>query len=167
MYNFIFKYIKKAFSFSSDLFKLTNQLEEKRPFYRILSCPDQRDRNFHFQIIGKNVALKALPEKIMRDQILLGFSRADVALIAYHGTKNEVVLDKKNGSPKPFKIIKEIFTSGKKRFLIENNDGDVLEYETSELFDDPSMVKNFTAADGVKIGYSAAEEYFERMKLLG
>lgn len=166
MYNFIIKYIKNISLFFSNLFLASNKFEEKKPFYRVLTCPDQRDNNFHFQIIGKNVALKALPEKIMRDQILLGFSRADVALITYYGTKNEAVLDMKNSAFKPFKIIKEILTSEKKRFLIENNDGDVLEYETSELFNDPSMVKNFTAADGVKIGYSAAEEYFERMKLL-
>lgn len=166
MRHFIFKYIKRILLFFSDTFQMSNRFEEKKPFYRILSCPDQHNRNFHFQIIGKNIALKALPEKIMRDQILLGFSRADVALITFHGAKNEAVLDIKNGAQKPFKIIKELFSSGKKRFLIENNDGEVLEYETSEIFNNPSMVENFTTADGVKIGYSAAEEYFEKIKLL-
>lgn len=166
MYDFIFKYIKNISLFFSNLSMSSNKFEEKKPFYRILSCPDERDNNFHFQIIGKNVALKALPEKIMRDQILLGFSRADVALITYYGTKNEAVLDIKNTPLKPFKIIKEMFSSGKRIFLIETNDGDLLEYETSEIFNDPSLVKNFTAEDGIKIGYSAAEECFERMKLL-
>src|ERR1700677_4850504 len=87
-------------------------IKEAQPYYRVVKMPSENDNRVHFQIVGKNVVLNMSPEKIMRNDILLGFSKAEIVLITHLGTKNEVSLDYSLPKNKLFKIIKQLFSMG-------------------------------------------------------
>lgn len=150
-----------------------NKKEEENVYYRLVEPLDYFSGNWDkreidFQVVGKSVILKMLPEEIMRSKILLGFCRADIAVIAHLGTKNELGLNDIEKSPrkKIFKILKQFFNLGKTFFVLEHDNGLVHISSASELVTDPDIIKNLDSIDALTIGYTAAEEHFmKRMQL--
>lgn len=140
--------------------------KQEHALYRIAKLPEGTDKNVHFQIIGKSVILKMLPEEIMRQDILLGFSRAEIAIITHIGTKSE--LNHHHAKPRNnfFKIIKQIFSNEKTLFLVEKEHGEIAEYAANDLLSDSSLAEKFNGIDGIKIGYTAAEEHYNRIEKL-
>lgn len=163
MSNLMHNYAKQIISIYRAAFAL-GQIKEEQPYYRIVKMPNEADRNIHFQVIGKNIVLSMLPEKIMRDHLLMGFSRADVAVITHLGTKQEITSELSGTQNKFFKIIRQIFSSGKTKFVIEKESGEVVEHVASELLDQPTIVEKLNGTDGLKVGYAAAEEHYEKLK---
>lgn len=137
--------------------------QSQQVFYRIIKLPDDTDKRIHFQMIGKNITLKMSPEDIMRDDILLLFSKADIILITHLGTKNEIVPVSQN---KFFKILRQIFNKGKTYFLVEKSTGEVSEYQAQDMYNDKSLANNFCGMDGIKIGYTVAEDHYKKISSL-
>lgn len=142
------------------------QSNQEKPYYRIIKVPSETDKNIHFQVIGKNLIFNMLPEKIMRDNILMGFSRADVATITHLGTKHEITSTLIKPQNKIFKIIKEIFSGDKTKFIIEKEDGEVVEHGANDLVNNLSITERLNGTDGIKIGYTAAEEHYAKLNKL-
>jgi len=132
--------------------------------YRVVKLPDNDDHRIHFQIVGEDVFLKMLPEEIMRDDMLMGFSKADIAVITHLGTKKEE--SKKKAGNIVSRIVRQIFgKKGKTQFLIENHDQDELVAKTPlELYHDESTKSAFSVEDALKIGYTAAQEYYQSVQ---
>ena len=139
---------------------------KEEPYYRIVKTPDEGDKRVFFQMVNKKVIIKMLPEEIMRDDLLLGFSRAEIAILVHLGTKNEVSTESIKFQNKIFKIIKQIFSGGKTKFVIERENGETSEYAAGDLLNEPAVTEKLSGIDGVKVGYTAAEEHYIRLNNL-
>lgn len=150
-----------------------NKTEEENVYYRLVeplkySIGDWNKHEIDFQVVGKSVILKMLPEEIMRSKFLLGFCRADIVVITHLGTKNELCLNDIEKTPrkKIFRILKQFFSLGKTVFVLEHDNGLVRISSASELVTDPDIIKNLDSIDAATIGYTAAEEHYKkRMQL--
>lgn len=161
-------YIKQLTALYQTAFALSRSKQEQ-PFYRIVKLPDELEEKIYFQVVGTANVLKMLPEEIMRNDLLLGFSRVDIALITHLGTKNEVTAFSQQASKegsKFFKVLKQIFTRGKTSFVFEKDTGEVMECEAHELYTDESVADRFSGKDAMKIGYSAAESHYQKISEL-
>src|SRR3990167_3855506 len=67
--------------------------------YRVTDFPCDQDPHIYFQLVGKNLGTKALPAELMHSDLLMGFSKADIAIITHLGTKKE--LEKEHAVTKP------------------------------------------------------------------
>ncbi len=128
--------------------------------YRITKKPDEADPHVYFQIAGKNLTLHALPEEIMHSDILLGFSKADIAIITHLGTKTE--LEKKYAEKKQTllaRIVQQIFgKSGKTKFMVKLPEQDKLvEAVPEEVMTNKEALGMFESHEAAMIGYAAAE----------
>ena|SRR3990167_2565464 len=141
------------------------RLKQEKPIYRIVSLPTESNKNIHFHVIGTSAVLRKPPEEIMRDDLLLGFNRAEIAIITHLGTKNESVAHR-GDIHSSFKILKQSLKENKTMFVIEKDTGELVECEASDLCKDTSMVNNFSGIDGMKIGYTASEEYHRKTDVL-
>lgn len=165
MIKIMHEYTKQIILLYRSAFNLANTKEEQ-PYYRIVKMPDEDDKHVHFQMINKTLVLKMLPEEIMRDDLLLGFKRTEIAILAHLGTKNEIVKETTKQKSNFFKVIKQIFSNGKTKFVIEKDNGEVTEHAVNDLLNEPTIVDKLTGQDGVKIGYIAAEEHYTRIAKL-
>lgn len=55
--------------------------------YRLLEIIEEK--NAQIQVVGKGIVLTLPIEELMHSKILLGFSKADIAIITHLGTKHE------------------------------------------------------------------------------
>lgn len=161
-------YVKRFMLLYQTVFTASNNKQkQEQPFYRIVKMPDDFDKCIHFQIIGKGIHLKMLPEIIMRDNLLLFFSKADIILITHLGTKNELISQNDSLTKnKLFKILKQIIDKGRTYFVVEKSTGEISQYHAEDVYDDESLMNNFCSADAVKIGYTAAEEHYKKIESL-
>ncbi len=132
--------------------------------YRIINLPTEKDTHVHFQIIGKGIVLKMTPAKIMRDEMLMGFSKADIALITHYGTKAEYQAESNKKRGILSRIVQQLFGDKQSAFLIHDAEQEkVIEKTAQELYFDPSTKERFSSADALVIGYSAAEERYRQL----
>jgi len=131
--------------------------------FRVFKLPKERDPYLHIQIIGKAVVFKMLPEKIMRDDMLLYFNRIDIVMITHLGTKNELEKCSVKPENKLFKILKQLFRKGKTTFVIEKEEGVVEEHTANEIYNNNEITEKLSGTDGIKIGYSVAEEHYNKV----
>jgi len=135
--------------------------------YRIIEIIE-RNSTVSFQITGTNVVLSVSAVELMRSEFLLGFSKSNIVLITHIGTKKELNHQLEVTSKNVFRIIKHIFTFGKNKFLIEDDEGESFELEAAEIFYDKNIAGKFSGIDGMNIGYSAAEDHYNKIiKLKG
>src|SRR3990167_238168 len=103
------------------------------PRFRVIDYPNADNKKITFQVVGKANLILMLPEEIMRDDLLLGFSKADVAMITHIGTSNEFQKNSSRFTKGFFKIIKQIFKNGKTIFCVEKNDGEIAKLRSHEI----------------------------------
>jgi hypothetical protein len=147
----------------SGLFKdYREELSEKNETaYLIQKLPSLHDANIYFQIRGKNILLKMLPEKLMHAEFLMGFSKADIAIIIHLGTKNEMEQQQSaNSKPKLFmRIAQQLFgAGGKTKFLLKMHSKDELvETIPEEIMCNKKALNMLKGSEAALIGYAAAE----------
>lgn len=150
---------KKLTEVLIDLFKLYRENSSNLK-YRIIKNPDAADPLVHFQVSGKSIVLKELPEKIMHSNLLMGFSKADVAILTYLGAKAE--LDKQRFSAKP-KLLARIAQQllgkgGNTKFLLKIPEQDQLvEAVPEEVMMNDVALDMLSSKDAAMLGYAAAE----------
>lgn len=157
----VIDYTKQLFAFAR-YFTQTVYVKEDVSF-RLVRLPDDRDPHLYFQVVGKNVFAKMLPEEIMRDDLLLRFNKADIALITHLGTKNEIRAKEFDPGIRLFKIIKQFFKNGAAFFAIEKENGVVEEFKATDIYSDSCMAAKIDGPDGMQIGYSVAEEHYQKI----
>jgi len=156
------KYLKRLFEVIISL----SRNKEELAYYRIIDppamLPEEDVKKIFFQVVGTSLVLKSLPEDIMRDNLLFGFNRVDIAVITHLGTKNEsrIFIDI-NKTTENFQLIQEVIDNGNKRFIVEQ-DGERHEYEASDLYEKSNIIKKLNGIDGMKIGFSIAEDHQKR-----
>lgn len=137
----------------------------KEDQYRIVQLPDAKNPYIHYQVIGKNLVGKALAEELMRNDFLIGFSKADIAVITHLGTQKEL---EKNTLKINFvtRIVKQFFTkSGKNKFLLKIHGQDQLvETVPEEIITNTAALQMLSAEDAAKIGFAAAENHYITIK---
>jgi hypothetical protein len=158
-------YIKQFVGFFQSVAELS-RVSADVPTYRLLQLPNEKDPNVHFHIVNKRMTLKMLPEEIMKDSMLLQFSKADIALITHSGTKNELKASLSIHNNKAVKILKQFFQKGKTFFVIEKEEGVVEEYAANEIYSDINITEKLSGTDGIKVGYSVAEEHYTAISKL-
>jgi hypothetical protein len=136
-------------------------IKKEQAYYRIIAVLDKNI--IHFQINGKSTSLKMPAEKIMRDNLLFGFSRAEIALITHLGTKNEIEHHSQYPKSSTFRITKELFIDNERKFFLESLEGEQLSLSAIDLIGNEEMIKQFDGRDGVKLGYALAEEYYKKL----
>lgn len=163
---------KQFFNYICFVLSMAKKQEEEN-YYRLVNIEDKDILDYQggkipFQITGTSRVLWSFPEDIMRDDLLMGFSRRDVTIITYLGTKREEkirIINKGEVNIENFKIIKEIERNGKTCFLIEEGNF-IREYEASELHNNPEILEKLNGTDGIKVGFVTAEDHFKRTKNL-
>ena len=158
-------YLKQFISLFQSAVELS-KLKSEPPRYRLLKLPTSEDSFVYFQIVNKRTTSKMLPEEIMRDNLLLHFSRADIAMITHIGTKNEMKTSFFKSENKVFRILKQLFSKGKTTFVIEKEEGVVEEHAANDIYNNSEITEKLSGTDGVKIGYSVAEEHYNKISQL-
>lgn len=162
----IVDYVKQLSSLYQSVFA-SRRYAEELPFYRIIKLPDETDNRIFFQTVPTTNVLKILPEEIMRGDLLLGFNKADIAVITYLGAKNEISFQQISQKPrKLFRVLTQLFIKGKTLFVIEKDTGEVVKCEADKLYQDETIADCFVGKDAMKIGYSAAENHYARISEL-
>ena len=129
--------------------------------YRVVKLPCPNDPKLQIQIIGKNLTIALKPEEVMRDDMLLGFNKADIAIITHLGTRQEAGVLPTSKPRTVSRIVQQLF--GKKtKFVVEDEQAQQHITSPEALFNDPSTPKSFDTQDGMAIGYAAAEEQLQR-----
>lgn len=139
-------------------------VQRQQNCYRIVEESTESNPCIYFQIIGKNVILKMLPEELMRSKYLMGFSKADISIITYLGARKEFENLQK---PKLMtRIIRQLFhTSGKIKFLLKLPDQEELvEALPEEIMTNNSALNTLPGEDAAKIGFAAAENRYREIK---
>ena len=157
-------YLKQFVGFFQSVAELS-RVSAEAPYYRLLQLPTENDPHIHFQIINKRMKLKMLPEEIMKAP-LLQFSKADLAMITHIGTKNEMKAFFVKSENKVFRILKQLFSKGKTTFVIEKEEGVVEEHAANDIYNNSEITEKLSGTDGVKIGYSVAEEHYNKISQL-
>lgn len=152
------QYKKQIVSLYKEIIRL-DKVKQENPHYRIVKMPNEKDKKISFQLINKNLVMQMLPEEIMRSELLIHFNRVEIAVISHLGTKNEFMMEMVN-SKNNFKVIKQSFSCGKTRFVLEKENGEVIEREATKLVSDSELINKISGEDAVKIGYTAAEEHY-------
>lgn len=133
--------------------------DKKETAYIIEKLPTRKDINIYFQIRGKNVLLKMPPEKLMHADFLMGFSKADIAIIAHLGTKKELEVHSYT-KPKHFmRIAQQLFgLGGKTKFLLKVPEQDqLMEAIPEEVMCNKEALNRLEGAEAALVGYAAAE----------
>lgn len=154
-------FIQGVMRFVSEMRALTSAPQANDILYRVVKLPCPNDPKLQIQIIGKNITLNLKPEEVMRDDMLLGFSKADIAIITHLGTRQEVghVSAAKPSAVK--RIVQQLF--GKKtEFVVEDQQTQHQIVSPEALFNDPNTAQSFNTADGMAIGYAAADAQWQR-----
>ncbi len=142
-----------------DLFKLYRENSPDLK-YRIIKNPDAADPLVHFQVSGKSIVLKELPEKIMHSNLLMGFSKADIAILTYLGTKTEIENQQFSARPKLLaRISQQLFgKGGNTKFLLKMPEQDQLvEAVPEEVMMNDEALDMLSSKDAAMLGYAAAE----------
>lgn len=149
-----------------NFFKLSNQIYHNETMnrqnvtYRITNISNEDDPYIYFHFVGKNLGSKALPEEIMCSDFLLGFSKADIAIITHLGTKKE--LEKAYGKVKPklwARIAQQLFgKGGKTKFMLKMPEQEQLvEAVPEEVMTNKEALNMLEGHEAAMIGYAAAE----------
>lgn len=131
--------------------------------YRIVNIP-VNETEVEFQVIGKGIILPVPITQLMHSDLLMGFSKTDIALITHFGTKLETIAQFSQ-QPKS-KILKLLFEQDKTTFVVEKENGEVAEYQAHELYQDDALANSFSGKAGMSIGYAAAKAHHKRMSTL-
>lgn len=135
-----------------------------QPIYRIVESPESSPSTIHFQMVGKRSIISMRPEQIMRDNMLMGFSKGDIAIITHLGTKAEYKAEALKKPNAIMRIIHQLFTGKHSTLLVQNTESKTIaEKSPSDLYFDPSTHERYSAADALLIGYSAAEERYKKI----
>ncbi len=154
-------FMKQMYRFLKSIIKSPKN-EVNAPYYRLIKQPTKDDQYLHIHVVNKGIIFKMLPEDIMRDDMLLSFSRTDIVIITHLGTKNEMK-SSSSRSFKLFKILKQLFSQGKTSFMIEKEDGSVEEHVANDIYTNPDISEKLSGTDGIKVGYSVAEEHYHKI----
>ena len=158
--------VNKQTTLIGNIIKLFHELQKnththESAIYRIVQLPCQKDPRIHFQLTGKSVHLAMTPDEIMRDDMLLGFSKADIALITHIGTRLE--LDKQPTKTGPVaRIVRQLFDRKPKLVIARDDQNELQTHDPESLYNNPKTAEEFAAADTMQIGYAAAEAQLQR-----
>lgn len=135
--------------------------------YRVTDFPCDQDPHIYFQLVGKNLGTKALPAELMHSDLLMGFSKADIAIITHLGTKKE--LEKEHAATKPkllARIAHQLFgKGGKTKFMLKFPEQEQLvEAVPEEVMTNKEALEMLESHDAAMIGYAAAENRFMEMR---
>ncbi|MCD6048592.1 MAG: hypothetical protein K0S08_2239 [Gammaproteobacteria bacterium] len=153
---------KLFFSRMLELYRKESYEREVNQYRVIEIIPDAAE--IQFQVIGTGVLLKVSADKLMRSDLLLGFSKKDIAVITHMGTKveNKDESYKKRGILS--RIIRQIFSDKKSKFIVEDIEKkELIEKTAYDLYTDKTTPDKFSSADTLMIGYSAAEDHYRRV----
>ncbi len=158
-----FNYIQKILRTLQTIMQSSaSKTEEVR--YRLVKLPSEADPYIHIQIINTRAISKLLPEKIMHDNMLLHFSKSDIALIAHLGTKNEVQKIAVKEKFSFYKIVKRLFNKDNTTsYLLEKEDNQMAEHSAEEIYRDEVLAEKLTGKDGMIVGYSVAEAHYQKV----
>ena len=133
--------------------------DKKETAYVIEKLPARDDINIYFQIRGKNVLLKMPPEKLMHADFLMGFSKADIAIITHLGTKKELEMHPHATSKLYMRIAQQLFgRGGKTKFLLKMPSQDELvEAIPEEVMCNKEALNMLEGSEAALVGYAAAE----------
>jgi hypothetical protein len=157
-----FNYIRKFFKIFQMAAQFSQSAQEEIR-YRLVQLPKDNDPYIYIQIINSRAISKLLPQEIMRDNMLMHFSRADIALITHLGTKNEVQQFVAKEKPAFYKILQRLFVKEKTAFVLEKEDHEIATHSAEELYQNEALAEKLTGKDGMEVGYSVAEAHYQKI----
>jgi hypothetical protein len=128
--------------------------------YRVIGVSSKQEPFLSIQVIGKNTIFRALPENLMHHKMLMGFSKADIAIIIHLGTKREIEKRQSEAKPKHFmRIAQQLFgLGGKTKFLLKVPEQDqLMEAIPEEVMCNKEALNRLEGAEAALVGYAAAE----------
>ena len=155
-------FLNKIFRNYNDELSLLNGVQ-----YRIVSLPTKDNPFLKFQLVGKKFVLKERPHKIMSSDFLMGFSKADIAIITHLGTKKELEREQAETKPKLLaRIAHQLFgQGGKSKFMLKFPEQEQLvEAVPEEVMTNKKALEMLESHDAAMIGYAAAENRFMEMR---
>ena len=151
--------LKKAFKITSQIYseEITNRQQVS---YRITQLPTKEDPYVYYQLVGKNLATKTLPEVLLTSDALMGFSKADIAVITYLGAQKQMAEQQSTEKAKRSAgIAQQLFaTGGKTKFLLKMPEQEQLvEAIPEEVMMNHDALDMLSGKDAAMLGYAAAE----------
>lgn len=139
---------------------------QNQALYKLHKLPEnEKGTLLTIQIVGKNIFFKKSATELMRDDILMSFSKADIALITHIATKKEVEQETK---PKALmRVVRQLFggNSGKTKFLLKSSEQDqLIEAHPEEMLTNKEALTMLSSEDAAKVGFAAAENRFIDIK---
>ncbi len=120
-----------------------------------------------FQVVGKGILLKMPVRDLMRGDLLLGFRRADIAMLAHLGTQQELERKQSQASPRFLaRIAHQLFgKGGKTKFMLKMPEQEQLvEAVPEEVMTNKEVLNMLEGHEAAMIGYAAAENRMAEMR---
>lgn len=135
--------------------------------YKLADVFPDKKNSFLVQIVGTQTCFPIRPTELMHSSLLMGFSKADIAIITHLGTKKELEKTQADIKPKLLaRIAHQLFgKGGKTKFMLKFPEQEQLvEAVPEEVMTNKEALDMLESHDAAMIGYAAAENRFMEMR---